>query len=443
MTWVLPNADGTNGQSLTTDGSGNLSWVTAGGVTLDQAYDQGGAGAGRTITVSDGAVQFQGSNAADETIEITTSANGGVLYLENNGTGNSLLVQDNAATYPFVINASGNVGVGLSGPTAQLEITSSDANTLRLNPYNTGAGNTGGLQFMELAANGTNFVGFKAPDNIASDLTWVLPNADGTNGQSLTTDGSGNLSWATAGGNTLDQSYDQGGAGAGKYINVDSGPVGLYGSNSGTYTLEVFNSANGGGVLIENTGTGTTLQVNDEASDTSPFVIDANGDVGIGTTTINDKLQVNGAVLRDGFFMARRSSDQAGFDNTAQNIDWNAQVRYDTDYYTHSTSSNPDQITIDVTGWYRISYHVNIWNDDYNRQSVRNWVEDDGTEIVGSLSLVYVRTNGQGEYSSSGNSFIAYIAASSVITVVTQSTRGTADYRVYRNSQITIERIDQ
>jgi len=443
LIWVLPNADGTNGQVLSTDGSGNLSWASAGGNTLDQAYDQGGAGAGRTLNVSDGAVQFQGSNAADETVEITTSANGGVLYLENNGTGNSLLVQDNAASYPFVIDANGNVGVGLSSPTAQLEITSSDANTLRLNPYGTASGNTGGLQFMELAANGTNYVGFKAPDNITSNLIWVLPNADGTNGQALTTDGSGNLTWASSGGNTLDQAYDQGGAGAGRTVTVDNGAIQFTGSNAADETLEITNSANGGVLLIENTGTGTTLQVNDQASDTSPFVIDANGNVGIGTTTINDKLQVAGAVLRDGFFMARRSSDQAGFDNTAQTIDWNAQIRYDTDYYTHSTGLNPDEITIDVTGWYRISYNINIWNNDNNRQSIRNWIEDDGTEIVGSLSIAYARTNGQGEYSSSGNSFIAYIAANSVITVVTQSTRGSADYRVYRNSQITIERIDQ
>lgn len=43
--------------------------------------------------------------------------------------------------------------------------------------------------------NGANFVGLRAPNSIASDITWVLPNADGTNGQALQTDGSGNLSW--------------------------------------------------------------------------------------------------------------------------------------------------------------------------------------------------------------------------------------------------------
>ena len=45
-------------------------------------------------------------------------------------------------------------------------------------PFGTSAGNTTVLRFMELAANGANYVGFKAPDTIASDVTWTLPSAD-------------------------------------------------------------------------------------------------------------------------------------------------------------------------------------------------------------------------------------------------------------------------
>lgn len=48
--------------------------------------------------------------------------------------------------------------------------------------------------------NGTNYVAFRAPNSIAADVTWTLPNADGTNGQVLQTNGTGTLSWATAGG---------------------------------------------------------------------------------------------------------------------------------------------------------------------------------------------------------------------------------------------------
>jgi hypothetical protein len=52
------------------------------------------------------------------------------------------------------------------------------------------------LNFWEATANGLNSVGFKGPANIASDVTWTLPAADGTNGQALTTNGSGTLSWS-------------------------------------------------------------------------------------------------------------------------------------------------------------------------------------------------------------------------------------------------------
>ncbi|MEK9769271.1 MAG: hypothetical protein VW683_10160, partial [Betaproteobacteria bacterium] len=53
--------------------------------------------------------------------------------------------------------------------------------------------------FVETGA-GTNYVAFTAPSSIASDVTWTLPNADGSSGQVLSTNGSGTLSWATVSG---------------------------------------------------------------------------------------------------------------------------------------------------------------------------------------------------------------------------------------------------
>jgi len=54
------------------------------------------------------------------------------------------------------------------------------------------------LRFYE----GANYVGFEAPA-LTADKIWVLPNADGSTGQALKTDGSGNLGWVTAGDATL------------------------------------------------------------------------------------------------------------------------------------------------------------------------------------------------------------------------------------------------
>jgi hypothetical protein len=49
-------------------------------------------------------------------------------------------------------------------------------------------------------ADSSAYVGFKAPSTITSNRIWTLPAADGTNSQVLSTNGSGVLSWATAGG---------------------------------------------------------------------------------------------------------------------------------------------------------------------------------------------------------------------------------------------------
>jgi hypothetical protein len=54
------------------------------------------------------------------------------------------------------------------------------------------------VRFRETTANGTNYIGLKAPASVSADLTFVLPSADGTSGQFLKTDGAGNLSFASS-----------------------------------------------------------------------------------------------------------------------------------------------------------------------------------------------------------------------------------------------------
>ena len=46
----------------------------------------------------------------------------------------------------------------------------------------------------------SHYVGFKAPGTVSTNRIWTLPSADGTAGQMLSTNGSGTLSWSTAGG---------------------------------------------------------------------------------------------------------------------------------------------------------------------------------------------------------------------------------------------------
>lgn len=50
---------------------------------------------------------------------------------------------------------------------------------------------------IQFAASSGNYVAFKAPSTIGSNVSWNLPNVVGTNGQVLSSDGTGNLLWET------------------------------------------------------------------------------------------------------------------------------------------------------------------------------------------------------------------------------------------------------
>jgi len=53
------------------------------------------------------------------------------------------------------------------------------------------------LRLGEPDSAGTQYVGFEAPDTIATNIIWKLPNTDSTGTQFLKSDGSGNLGWAS------------------------------------------------------------------------------------------------------------------------------------------------------------------------------------------------------------------------------------------------------
>ena len=65
--------------------------------------------------------------------------------------------------------------------------------------------NQADLRFYEATANGSNYVGFQAPAVITADVLWTLPGADGTNGQILSTNGTGTLAWSSFSGNSISQ----------------------------------------------------------------------------------------------------------------------------------------------------------------------------------------------------------------------------------------------
>lgn len=72
-------------------------------------------------------------------------------------------------------------------------------------------------------------------------------------------------------------------------------------------------TASGTNVLsVTNAGTGNSFVVNDAASDTSPFVIDASGNVGIGTSTPTNALQIEGTGQANDDIVIRSATSVAG-----------------------------------------------------------------------------------------------------------------------------------
>jgi hypothetical protein len=134
----------------------------------------------------------------------------------------------------------------------------------------------------------------KVPSTVSADVDFVLPGTAGSNGDVLTTNGSGTLSWAAPSASVGNDSLD---------FDKFADAMALDASTSIT--------ADGSEVLsIVNTGTGDSFLVQDVASDTTPFVIDASGNVGIGTASPESKVTVAGLTNGDGFLMKGSTANQ-------------------------------------------------------------------------------------------------------------------------------------
>ncbi|MBI2644291.1 MAG: hypothetical protein HYW95_02140 [Candidatus Wildermuthbacteria bacterium] len=170
-------------------GSGNLTVSNAGNISTSGSVSAAGISSTGTTTLGDAAADSITINASTVSLQNSLNIDSNTLY----------------------IDASNNrIGIGNASPSSLLHLTPSAAAALQIDPFSTSTGNTGEVRLLELAANGTNYIGFKAPDSIASNVIWTLPSADGTSNQVLTTNGSGTLSWTTvsaSGGAPTDAQY--------------------------------------------------------------------------------------------------------------------------------------------------------------------------------------------------------------------------------------------
>ncbi len=115
-------------------------------------------------------------NAGELSVDTTLDT----VRIHDGSTAGGFTLTQNAATQTLT-NKTLTSPV-LTTPTVATSITINAAGELRFGDSDT-----------------SNYVGFKSPGTVGSNVIWTLPSADGSSGQALVTDASGNLSFAAAG----------------------------------------------------------------------------------------------------------------------------------------------------------------------------------------------------------------------------------------------------
>jgi hypothetical protein len=144
-------------------------------------------------TTHSGTSRPTGAVAGQIWLDTTTATSPTLKYYD--GTDDiSLATIDHTANTVNWLDSTVSI-TGLSTTATGTVLTLSD--TASTSTVNLIIDNQKEVRFRETTANGTNYIGLKAPASVSADLTFTLPATDGTNGQVLTTNGSGVLSFAT------------------------------------------------------------------------------------------------------------------------------------------------------------------------------------------------------------------------------------------------------
>ena len=204
---TFPLTDGSAGEVLHTDGSGNLYWAVDDNVTytIDASATTGGAN-----------FNLQGSDASTDTIKF--SGSGATTVAQTSANEITISSTDSDTTYTIDASATaGGANFNLQGSDASTDTIEFVEGTGVTLTVPTGSeieiaigqdvATTAGVTFDSatldnyLQINGatSGYSQFTAPAT-GSNLTYVLPSAAGGANTVLTNDGSGNLSWALPGG---------------------------------------------------------------------------------------------------------------------------------------------------------------------------------------------------------------------------------------------------
>jgi len=216
-----------SGRYLRSDGSNaTLAVIQAADVpTLNQNTTGTASNVTGTVAIANGGTgQTTASAGFNALSPITTTGD----IIIGNGTNSATRLGIGANTYVLTSNgttatwAAPTGGSGSpGGSNTQIQFNNSGAfggsANFTWDGSNIQVGLQGAVRFAD--ADSSNYVAFRAPATVASNVTWTLPSIDGTSAQVLSTNGAGTLSWVT-----------QSGGGGGGSPNLDGGtPTSNYG----------------------------------------------------------------------------------------------------------------------------------------------------------------------------------------------------------------------
>jgi len=180
--------------ALVVGGGAGSAPLTRSNITSDNSFLQLGASTPLRFADSDSSnyVSFQAPATITSNVAWTLPATDGTIgqVLSTNGAG-------------VLSWATASGGGGTPGaPVNSIQFNSASAfggsANLTWDGTNVQLGGAGALRFAD--TDNSNYVAFKSPGTVATNVTWTLPATDGTANQVLSTNGSGTLSWVTASG---------------------------------------------------------------------------------------------------------------------------------------------------------------------------------------------------------------------------------------------------
>ena len=340
MTWTTPVNSFSGGSTGFTPSSSSTGAITLGG-TLN--VSNGGTG---TTSLS-GILLGNGTGAVTG-----TSNSSGIAGVITDETGTGALVFGTSPTVSSLTVSSGGVTIsagGLTVTTGDITVNAGGASVFG-NVLINNNGAAGELRLLEPASAGTNYTALRAQAQSAN-ITYSLPSSDGSNGQVLSTNGGGTLSWTTVtttvplstlvaatSGNTINNAdftqswqWNTLTSGSGLALSTNSTAAA---SNSQTLLSVSMSGANTSasqttyGLQVSNTHTGTSstnvgLQVSASGATNNYGLLVNSGNVGIGITTPARDLHIDKGTSTASYlqFSAGSTTAQAATDGFDIGID--------------------------------------------------------------------------------------------------------------------------